>query len=174
MIPMLHDQERTTMDDTHMTRRAWILRTAATTLSGAALLALRPTVSAAAPKPTAITVYKDPSCGCCTKWVAHLQANGFAPEVHDRSDMDTLKDGLGVPTVLRSCHTAVAGKYVIEGHVPAADVKRLLVAKPAATFGLAVPGMPAGSPGMEMGSRSDRYDVVAFGPGGSTRVFAKY
>ena len=137
MIPMLHDQGRTTMDDTQITRRAWILRTAATTLGGAALLALRPAVSAAAPKPTAITVYKDPSCGCCTKWVAHLQANGFAPEVHDRTDMDALKNGLGVPTALRSCHTAVAGKYVIEGHVPAADVKRLLAAKPAWRWALA-------------------------------------
>jgi hypothetical protein len=171
---MLFDQRRTMMDDTQMTRRAWILRAATTALGGAALLALRPAVSAAAPKPTAITVYKDPSCGCCTKWVAHLQANGFAPEVHDRSDMDALKDGLGVPTALRSCHTAVAGKYVIEGHVPAADVKRLLTAKPAGTFGLAVPGMPAGSPGMEMSTRRDRYDVVAFGPAGSTRVFAQH
>jgi hypothetical protein len=162
------------MDDRHMTRRAWIARTAMTALSGAALLALRPGVSAAASKPTAITVYKDPSCGCCTKWVAHLQANGFAPEVHDRSDMDALKDGLGVPAALRSCHTAIAGKYVIEGHVPAADVKRLLSTKPAGTFGIAVPGMPVGSPGMEMGNRRDRYDVVAFGAAGSTRVFAQH
>jgi hypothetical protein len=138
------------------------------------LLALPPSVSAAAPKPIAITVYKDPSCGCCTKWVSHLQANGFAPDVHDRSDMDTLKDSLGVPAALRSCHTAVAGKYVIEGHVPAADVKRLLATKPAGTLGLAAPGMPAGSPGMEMGPRHDRYDVIAFGAKGSTNVFAQH
>jgi hypothetical protein len=162
------------MDDTQMTRRAWIARAATTTLSGAVLLALRPAVSAGEPKPIAITVYKDPSCGCCTKWVAHLQANGFTPEVHDRSDMDALKDGLGVPTALRSCHTAVAGKYLVEGHVPAADVKRLLGARPAGTLGLAVPGMPTGSPGMEMGNRRDRYDVIAFGTGGSTRVFAQH
>ena len=157
------------MDDTHMTRRAWIARTATTALSGAALLALRPAVSAGAPKPTVITVYKDPSCGCCTTWVSHLQANGFAPDVHDRTDMDALKNGLGIPTALRSCHTAVVGKYMIEGHV-----KRLLSARPAGTFGLAVPGMPVGSPGMEMGTRSDRYDVIAFGAGGSTRVFAQH
>jgi hypothetical protein len=162
------------MDDIQMTRRAWIARAATTTLSGAVLLALRPAVSAAEPKPIAITVYKDPSCGCCTKWVTHLQTNGFAPDVHDRSDMDAMKDSLGVPTALRSCHTAVAGKYVIEGHVPAADVKRLLATKPAGTLGLAAPGMPAGSPGMEMGSRHDRYDVIAFGTTGSTRVFAQH
>jgi hypothetical protein len=162
------------MDDNLMTRRAWIARAATTTLSGAVLLALRPVVSAAASKPTAITVYKDPSCGCCTKWVSHLQANGFAPEVHDRSDMNALKDSLGVPPALRSCHTAVAGKYVIEGHVPAADLTRLLAAKPAGTLGLAVPGMPVGSPGMEMGDRRVAYDVVAFGPAGSTHVFAKH
>jgi hypothetical protein len=162
------------MDDNLMTRRAWIARTATTALSGAALLALRPAVSAAASKPTAITVYKDPSCGCCTKWVSHLQANGFAPEVHDRSDMNALKDSLGVPPALRSCHTAVAGKYVIEGHVPAPDLTRLLAAKPAGTLGLAVPGMPVGSPGMEMGDHGVAYDVVAFGPAGSTHVFAKH
>jgi hypothetical protein len=162
------------MDDNLMTRRAWIARTATTALSGAVLLALRPAQSAAASKPMAITVYKDPSCGCCTKWVSHLQANGFAPEVHDRSDMNALKDSLGVPPALRSCHTAVAGKYVIEGHVPAADLTRLLAAKPAGTLGLAVPGMPVGSPGMEMGDRRVAYDVVAFGPAGSTHVFAKH
>jgi len=162
------------MDDTHMTRRAWIARAATTTLGGAVLLALRPSVSAAAPKPIAITVYKDPSCGCCTKWVSHLQANGFAPEVHDRPDVEALKAGLGVPAALRSCHTAVVGKYVIEGHVPASDVKRLIAEKPAGTAGLAVPGMPAGSPGMEMGARHDRYDVVAFSAAGSTRVFAQH
>jgi hypothetical protein len=162
------------MDDTLMTRRAWIARAATTTLSGAVLLALPPAVGAAEPKPIAITVYKDPSCGCCTKWVSHLQANGFAPDVHDRSDMDAMKDSLGVPTALRSCHTAVVGKYVIEGHVPAADVKRLLATKPAGTLGLAAPGMPAGSPGMEMGARHDRYDIIAFGTTGATRVFAQH
>jgi hypothetical protein len=171
---MLRDHERHIMHDTQMTRRAWIARMASTTMSGVVLLALPPTVSAVGPKPITITVYKDPTCGCCTKWVSHLQANGFAPQVHDRSDMDVLKDSLGVPTALRSCHTAVAGKYVIEGHVPASDLQRLLSAKPAGTVGLAVPGMPAGSPGMEMGNRRDRYDVIAFSAAGSTRVFAQH
>jgi len=162
------------MDDTQMTRRAWIARAATATLSGAVLLALRPSVIAGESAPIAITVYKDPSCGCCTKWVSHLQANGFAPDVHDRPDVEALKAGLGIPAALRSCHTAVIGKYVIEGHVPAADVKRLLAEKPAGTVGLAVPGMPAGSPGMEMGARRDRYDVIAFSNTGSTRIFAQH
>ena len=162
------------MSDSPLTRRAWIARAAAAALSGAATTALLPRVSAAAPKPTPITVYKDPSCGCCKNWVEHLRANGFAPEVHDRSDMDALKDSLGVPTALRSCHTGVVGRYVIEGHVPATDVKQLLATKPAKTVGLAAPGMPAGSPGMETGGRVDRYDVIAFAPGGATHVFARH
>jgi hypothetical protein len=157
-----------------LTRRAWIARMATTALGGSALLALLPRIAAAGRKPTSITVYKDPSCGCCTKWVDHLRANGFAPEVHDRSDMQALKDSLGVPAALRSCHTAVVGTYVIEGHVPATDVTRLLATKPAKTVGVAVPGMPAGSPGMEMGSRIDRYEVIAFAPGGATRIFARH
>jgi hypothetical protein len=162
------------MSDSPLTRRAWIARMATTALGGAALTAVMPRASAAAPKPTPITVYKDPSCGCCKNWVEHLRANGFAPDVHDRSDMDALKDSLGVPAAMRSCHTGVVEKYVIEGHVPSADVKKLLATKPAKTMGLAVPGMPAGSPGMEMGGRVDRYDVIAFAPGGATRIFARH
>ena len=162
------------MNDSLLTRRAWLARLATTTFGGMALTALLPHVGTSAPKPMSITVYKDPSCGCCTKWVDHLRANGFAPEVHDRSDMDALKDSLGVPAKLRSCHTAVVEKYVIEGHVPAADVKRLLSSKPEKTVGVAVPGMPVGSPGMEVGTRVDRYDVIAFAPGGATRVFARH
>jgi hypothetical protein len=88
--------------------------------------------------------------------------------------MDALKESLGVPTALRSCHTAVAGRYVIEGHVPAADVKKLLATSPANVVGVAVPGMPAGSPGMEMGGRADRYDVIAFGAKGTTHTFARH
>jgi hypothetical protein len=162
------------MTEDTLTRRAWLARVATTALAGAALTTVMPRAAAAAPKPTPITVYKDPSCGCCKKWVEHLRANGFVPEVHDRSDMDALKDSLGVPAALRSCHTGVVGKYVIEGHVPAADVKQLLATMPAKTVGIAAPGMPAGSPGMEMGGRVDRYDVIAFAPGGATRVFARH
>jgi hypothetical protein len=163
------------VNDSSLTRRAWIARAAATALSGAAMTTLLPRIVGATPaKPTPITVYKDPSCGCCRNWVDHLRASGFAPDVHDRSDMTALKDSLGVPATLRSCHTAVVEKYVIEGHVPAADVKQLLATKPAKTVGVAVPGMPAGSPGMEMGGRVDRYDVIAFAPGGATRIFARH
>ena len=121
-----------------------------------------------------ITVYKDPSCGCCTKWVEHLRTAGLRPTTFDRADMDALKDSLGVPASLRSCHTAVAGKYVIEGHVPAADLRRLLARAPKGVLGIAVPGMPAGSPGMEMGGRADRYDVIAFSANGKTSVFARH
>ena len=167
------------MSESPLTRRAWMARMASTALGAATTLALLPRESLAAASPTPapptpITVYKDPSCGCCENWVKHLRASGFAPEVHDRADMSALKDSLGVPSALRSCHTAVIERYVIEGHVPAADVKRLLATKPSKTIGLAVPGMPAGSPGMEMGPRADRYDVIAFGPAGATRVFAAH
>jgi hypothetical protein len=161
-------------DDTLMTRRTWVARATSMIGGGLTLTALLSRASGAMAKPAAITVYKDPSCGCCTKWVEHLRASGFEPVVHDRADMDALKDSLGVPSALRSCHTAVAGRYVVEGHVPAADLKKLLSVAPANVVGLAVPGMPAGSPGMEMGGRADRYDVIAFGAKGTTKVFAHH
>jgi hypothetical protein len=138
-----------------------------------ALGALAPR-NAEAARASSLTVYKDPNCGCCTKWIDHLRASGLKPTVHDRTDMDVLKDSLGVPSALRSCHTAVAGRYVIEGHVPAADVKRLLATAPKGIIGLAVPGMPMGSPGMETDGRADRYDVVAFGVNGETKLFARH
>ncbi len=164
------------MDGTKVTRREWLGRMIGGVAAAAALGALRPAAAAAATsaKPVKLTVYKDPSCGCCTKWVEHLRANGLTPEVRDRTDMDALKDSLGVPAALRSCHTAVAGRYVIEGHVPAADLKKLLAGAPAGVIGLAVPDMPAGSPGMEMGTRKDRYDVMAFTAKGTTSVFARH
>jgi hypothetical protein len=158
-----------------VTRRSWL---AAVTRVLAATIVTSTTIStlaeAAGPTLTKLTVYKDPSCGCCTKWVEHLRANGFAPDVHDRTDVSALKDSLGVPTALRSCHTAVIGKYVIEGHVPSVDIRRLLATRPGGIIGLAVPDMPSGSPGMEMGGRADRYDVMAFGSKGATRVFATH
>ena len=160
-------------DNTLMTRRSWLACLAATVAGGAAISALS-SPAMAERVATPLTVYKDPSCGCCTKWVAHLNANGLKPVVKDRSDMAALKDSLGVPKNLRSCHTAVVGKYVIEGHVPAADLKRLLATAPKDVIGIAVPDMPAGSPGMEMGARKERYDVIAFGSSGSTHVFATH
>jgi hypothetical protein len=160
-------------DDMTITRRAWCASVLQKLAGGAAVAALLPAFASAEDAPTAITVYKDPSCGCCKKWVEHLSANGFAPVARDRSDMDALKDSLGVPVALRSCHTAVAGKYLIEGHVPAADLKRLLSTSPKGILGLAVPGMPSGSPGMETG-RTDRYDVLAFSADGKTHMFATH
>ena len=161
-------------DDILLSRRAWLGRTASAVGGALTLATLLPLPSAASPKPVSVTVYKDPACGCCSKWVDHLRANGYATQVHDRSDMNALKDTLGVPKDLRSCHTAVIGKYVVEGHVPAADVKRLLASAPKNVIGLAVPDMPVGSPGMEMGTAVDRYNVIAFGAKGTTHVFARH
>ena len=124
--------------------------------------------------PTVITIYKSRSCGCCTKWVDHVKAAGFDARVHDEEDMDGLKDELGVPGGVRSCHTALVGGFLIEGHVPAADIRQLLTRRPKAA-GLAVPGMPAGTPGMaEPGSKIADFDVLAFQTDGSTTVFARH
>ncbi|MBA2683074.1 MAG: DUF411 domain-containing protein [Gemmatimonadaceae bacterium] len=119
-----------------------------------------------------VTVYKDPSCGCCRDWVTHMEKSGFTVTAHDDRDMDALKDHYGVPSGVRSCHTALVGSYVIEGHVPAADVDRLLKEQPKVA-GLAVPGMVMGSPGME-GGMSKPYAVVAFQKTGSTTTFASH
>ncbi len=120
--------------------------------------------------PTPISVYKDPNCGCCANWVKHMRAAGFAVTVHDTADMSTVKASMGVPTALQSCHTARVGTYVIEGHVPADLIQKLLKEKPVA-LGLAVPGMPVGSPGME-GGTPDKYDVMLFDRAGKARVYA--
>ncbi len=123
-------------------------------------------------KEPTITVYRDPNCGCCSKWIEHLIKHGFLVNDRKSDEMSEVKRGLGVPGKLESCHTGVVNGYVIEGHVPAADIKRLLKEK-TKVAGLAVPGMPMGSPGME-GPRTDRYDVVSFDKSGNTRVFAKH
>ena len=121
----------------------------------------------------AITVYKSPSCGCCTKWVEHMQAAGFTVNVSDAPDPEPVKKQYGIGTALRSCHTALVEGYAVEGHVPAQDVVRLLKDRPKVT-GIAVPGMPVGSPGMELGARKDPYQVLAFTKDGSTSVFASH
>jgi len=118
-----------------------------------------------------VTVHKDPGCGCCAGWVKHLEGAGFAAKVIETRNLDPLKRRLGVPDDLAACHTAEVAGYVIEGHVPAAAIQRLLQEKPPAT-GLAVPGMPMGSPGME-GGTPERYDVVLFGPA-SRRTFMRF
>jgi hypothetical protein len=162
------------MQDVMWTRRTWVAAMGRTLAGAAALGVMVPRAARAGGDAVPLTVYKDPSCGCCTKWIEHLRASGLRPTVHDRTDMDALKDGLGVPAALRSCHTAVAGKYVVEGHVPAADITRLIKTAPKGIIGIAVPGMPAGSPGMEMGGRIDRYDVIAFSANGATTTFARH
>ncbi len=122
-----------------------------------------------------MTVYKSPTCGCCQNWVDHVRANGFTAREINTADLAKVKAELGVPATLQSCHTVVVGGYVVEGHVPAADVKRLLAEKPKVR-GIAAPGMPVGSPGMEQGSPTnyDRYDVLTFDAAGKTTVFASH
>jgi hypothetical protein len=123
---------------------------------------------------TPITVYKSPSCDCCAKWVDYLRANGFAPMVHDEENMDAIKDEMGVPHAVRSCHTAVLDRYAVEGHVPAGDLRRLLEQHPAVA-GLAAAGMPKSSPGMARpGDAAEPYDVVSFTRDGKTAVFARH
>lgn len=132
-----------------------------------------PSVAAATTVPT-VVVYKSPTCGCCANWVEHMQAHGFPVEVHDTADLAPVKAAHGVTERLGSCHTALVGGYVVEGHVPVEDVRRLLRERPAVA-GLAAPGMPVGSPGMEMpGTPGDRYDVLAFERGGAERVYASH
>lgn len=119
-----------------------------------------------------LRVFRSPLCGCCGAWVDHMRAAGFATQVMNLDDLAPVKARLGVPADLESCHTGLIDGYVVEGHVPAADVRRLLQLRPRAT-GLAVPGMPVGSPGMEQGARRDAYDVVLFAPAGR-QVFARH
>ncbi len=151
-----------------ISRREWLRITAGglalgtTTASG--LFALAPAKEA--------TVYKDAGCGCCKKWVEHMQKNGWTVTAHDVPDVGVYKKRYGVPDALGSCHTAiVTSGYVIEGHVPADVIGKLVAQHPADIIGLAVPGMPQGTPGMETG-RVDKYDVVAFNKAGKTKVFA--
>lgn len=133
------------------------------------------TLGAALPSPAAapatITVYHSPTCGCCKEWIKYLQANGFTVKSIEQDDVSPIKAELGVPRKLVSCHTAVIAGYVIEGHVPAADIERLLREKPKVT-GLTAPGMPPASPGMNQGK--DPYDVLTFDLKGATTVWARH
>lgn len=119
-----------------------------------------------------VVVYKSPTCGCCGAWVEHMRAAGFTVATHDVADVAPIKQRHGVPLGLGSCHTALVDGYVVEGHVPAENVRRLLAERPKAV-GLAVPGMPSGSPGMENGMR-DPYDVLLFDDRGRVRVWNSY
>jgi hypothetical protein len=144
--------------------------TSTTSATRAAAAAPAPVVDPSLPK---VTVYKSPACGCCVKWVEHMRAAGFEVAVSDMQDVSPVKERLGVGPSLASCHTAEVGGYAVEGHIPADDVKRLLKEKPKVA-GIAVPGMPLGSPGMEVGSRKDPYQVLAFAKDGTTQVFASH
>jgi hypothetical protein len=123
--------------------------------------------------PPSVTVFKDPNCGCCQAWVEHLRKHAFTVSTKDTSDINGPKRTARVPQALYSCHTAFVGGYVVEGHVPVEDIQRMLKEKPKIA-GIAVPGMPLGSPGMEAGNRKDKYDVIAFNRDGTTRVFASH
>jgi hypothetical protein len=124
-----------------------------------------------AKKPT-ITVYKDPNCGCCKNWIAYLAKHGYTVVAKDTPDMTEIKRSLGVPNALTACHTAVVNGYLIEGHVSAEDIDRLLAQKPTIA-GIAVPGMPMSSPGMD-GPRTQGYQVLSFDKTGKTKVFASH
>ncbi|MCW6533420.1 DUF411 domain-containing protein [Sphingomonas lycopersici] len=141
-------------------------------LAGAALTLLAACSGVA--QATTYTMYRDPGCGCCTKWAEHMRAALKAQiTVVETRDVAAVAAQRGVPAALRSCHTLIAGGYVIEGHVPAADIARLLAMRPKGVTGLAVPGMPLGSPGMEAGREKQPYQVIAFGSGGQ-RVFSSH
>ncbi len=142
-------------------------------LSQALFIGLLAPAAWADPAAPVIDVYKSPTCGCCGKWIEHLKASGFNVRSHDTPDVLQHKIRLGIPQGYDACHTAEVGGYVIEGHVPARDIKRLLKEKPVAR-GLTVPGMPIGSPGMEQGNHKDVYDVVLLDKNGKPRVYSRY
>lgn len=141
-------------------------------IGGLALPALGPSFAQTSPR---IEVWKDPNCGCCKDWIVHLERNGFRTQTHDTGNT-AARIRLGMLQKYASCHTALVEQYVIEGHVPAREIQRLLRERPQA-LGLAVPGMPVGSPGMDgkiYGDRKDRYDVLLIARDGSSRVFQSY
>jgi hypothetical protein len=150
-----------------VSRRDWLLLSAGMLVAGVPAHALLPS----APKPR-LTVWKSPSCGCCKEWVKHMEQAGFEVVTKDQEDVQPIKRQYGVSSKLASCHTGVVNGYVIEGHVPGDLVQKVLKERPR-IVGLAVPGMPAGSPGMEVGGRKDPFEVVAWDAKGNTTVYAK-
>ena len=155
-----------------ISRRKWLTVTLG---SAAAALASRAGDALAfVPRNPRMVVYKSPTCGCCRLWVDHARPilSGYDLRTVDMDDLSEIKSQAGVPSRLQSCHTVITGPYVFEGHVPADLIKKFLVEKPKA-LGLAVPGMPMGSPGMDMGSAKQPYEVLLFDKAGATRVYAK-
>ncbi len=156
-------------------KRRSLIKAAAVLISTASLTA--PVISFAQNKPW-VEVWKTPTCGCCHDWIAHMEENGFQVKVHDLSEAakTAQRQKLGMPEKLGSCHTAVVNGYVLEGHVPARDIHQLLKDRPRA-LGLAVPGMPVGSPGMDgpaYGQRKDPFDVLLVSVDGSARIYKSY
>jgi hypothetical protein len=150
-----------------VSRRTWI--GIATSSAAFALMGVRAWPSRRAVAPTPMTVYKSPSCGCCGKWIEHVRKAGFVVTERNLDDVTPIKREHGVPEQLYSCHTAVVGDYIVEGHVPADLVQRMLRERPAFR-GLAAPGMPQSAPGMDIGH--EKYDVISFTRDGKTKVYA--
>jgi hypothetical protein len=124
--------------------------------------------------PSVLDVYKSPTCGCCGQWISHLQSNGYQARVHHPDDLDAIKKQYRIGPQYQSCHTAVSAEgYVFEGHIPAWVINRFLAEKPKGSIGLAVPGMPVGSPGMEMGERFMPYDVLLLKSDGGSEVYTR-
>ena len=160
-----HDNKKS---ETIVSRRRVLLAMGSIAIvgSGAALLmSSKPAIA------DDVVVYKDPSCGCCGRWVEHMQQNGFTVDVINVDDMDPIKRKAGVSGAIASCHTAFIGEYVVEGHVPASDIKRMLSERPTIK-GLTVPGMPLSAPGMD--SPGEPFEVLAFDNKGNTNTYASY
>ena len=153
-----------------LTRRKALQAVAALASAG---VFIHPAGAMAAAKKALITVWKTPNCGCCKDWVNHLQTNRFDVVTNDVKETTSKREALGLAAKYASCHTAVVNGYVLEGHIPAKEILRMLRDRPAAV-GLAVPGMPVGSPGMEMGTARDAYNVMLVLKDGSARVFQSY
>lgn len=154
-----------------ISRRQWMGVATGGAVTIASIVAFRRYVPVATAEATAVTLYSEQECPCCHKWAAHMEANGFVVSTVIVADVGLKKDELRVPVALHSCHTAEIGGYIVEGHVPAGDIRRFL-AERSAERGLAVPGMPGGSPGMESDPKVP-YEVLAFRADGTTRVFAR-
>lgn len=143
------------------------------TMIGMALAVIPAAACSRPAKATAIDVYKSPSCGCCGAWVSNLRTSGLSVVAHDMDDVTPVATKAGVPADLRSCHTAIVESYFVEGHVPATDIRRLLRDRPNAR-GIAVPGMPFGSPGMEQGDLREPYETLLVDRQAKVTVFARH
>ena len=161
-----------------MLNRKWLLSLGAIILTGGVGAGIYTTINPSqadtlAPKALQITSYRSPTCGCCAGWVEHLKQQGFTVKDNVTEDLESIKTENNVPQNLMACHTAVINGYVVEGHIPATDIKRLLREQPDVA-GIAVPGMPIGSPGMEAGNRKEPYTVFTFTEEDKQEVYQKY